>query len=598
MSEARSPDDDVRRIDTFRDTIDRIVTAFAVLVVVALTVFMPLFLVLIWVALALAVFTRSLRAVMPVLLANRIPSEKIPRGPTGDGAHDDRDAAYRFYLLGPAWQDCRRAAAVSRGELAKVRRSARVWARQVLRAEARRHVLLPLWLAALAGLTLTAGAWVVAVGITAGLCLFLGLLSLAVWSVAVGAFIAADWLISFSRRIHIFCPYPPEYSEIKQPRYECPGEECGETHKWLHPSSAGGLWHRCRCGTLLPTLIVLGRHRLQARCSDCNNPLPRRVGTVRIQTIPFVGGTAAGKSTLMALMLRDLRSLAVDRGARVMFARQDDAEEQESALASLDCGQPLRATQTRLPTAVAVDVRARRERGRILSLFDVAGEVYGSRDKVANLRYLRYTKSLVVVIDPLALPAITDFVGTAIRGRPLNSVQAEFRADDPASVLERVISDVLKYRQHRPPLSRIAIVVTKADIIADSPLAPPGGEPDDIRRWLIDVAGVGNLVEMAEGAAREVRYAFSRLDSASIDRGELLAWTAVLDTWRSGIVTQPSYDEEPLPARKRRVGMTPPSYLCGRLTILVASGLGALAALTGALAAAFILFRSLYGWLW
>jgi hypothetical protein len=507
------------------------------------------------------------------------PVSVPPLGPAigspGDGDADADEPAYRQYLLSQVWTDWWM---IARTIVPRVRdRAARA-----ITATTRKLLgglygffTFPLWLAICAGIVLAAVP-IAVLGVA--LTLLYGLVAgagLAGWLGCVLVLAAVERGFMAYGRILQTCPHPFCYSRIALPVYECPS--CGARHRRLAPNQWGAVRHVCRCGARLPTTIPFGRFRLSAYCPYCSGRLPDRIGRVRVEPLPFVGGPAAGKTTFMFLAIRAVSRRAHSAGGRVAFVEPRHARAYAGALAEFRRGGQLAKTGPELPLATMVDVEMPGLGRRLLYLYDPAGEHFTGATQVESLRYLDHGEALLFVVDPFALPEVRRTLSDDERERVAKA--AATSEEDPADTLQRVLNE-LRSRPDRGRQKRVAVVLTKADLIVQTTIGGTLGEfgPDvrewDVRAWL-DGLGVGNTTRTLDQVAGQVRYFASGLDTDPTAVAELLGWVTGLTL--NGHT--PRHAEEPdVPAtvlrepwapRGRPAEYVPASYQVGRGAILV-----------------------------
>jgi hypothetical protein len=197
--------------------------------------------------------------------------------------------------------------------------------------------------------------------------------------------------------------------------------------------------------------------------------------------------------------------------------------------------------------------------------------MFSSELRTARLGYLGQIRSLLVIVDPSAISELRELVGTP---------SADGSAPtEPDEVLRAVLLTITK---KRGPLDRIAVVVTKGDLLEHS----IAGRPDksDVRAWLI-ARGLGAMVNLVEQNARQdVRYAVSDLtvhDTVAA-RADLLLWLAHEDRSRSSLGRRETGDrlnlggsnagDPPLVYRAGRAGMMA-SFIVGSLAVPVAAAI-------------------------
>ncbi|WP_062443631.1 TRAFAC clade GTPase domain-containing protein [Herbidospora daliensis] len=482
------------------------------------------------------------------------------------GPPEGAEPAYRHYLVSQVWHDwwsvLAGAVPVVDGRVRRVVRALT----KLLMSDERRYVLFPLWLAVVAGLLAALlPLSVVALLVTAAY-LVTAVTGLLAWLAFVGVLRGAEQSVMLLRRILQACPYPGCYARIARPIYACPS--CGAQHRALRPDRNGAFRHVCRCGARLPTTILLGRHRLRALCPHCGRTLPGKIGKVRVEPVPLVGGPDAGKTTFLAVAVDALRETS---GAR--FVDQGDEQTFLRLRNQLAAG-TMTKTGTQPPKAVILDVSA-----RILYLFDPSGEHYTGASRVEAMGYLAHGEAMVLLIDPFALPAVQDSLVPADRELLAAGGVVPSR-EDPADTVHRVRNE-LSSRADGGHQRRIAVVVTKGDLLDRTTTGQ--GAAADPRAWLTTM-GMGNLVRDLANRGSEVRYTTSGLPPKPDE-------IAGLVTWLTGLTGERKADGaagEPWRPGSRPAGRPPLSYTVVRRLLFAASALLS----AGAVAAAILWFTT------
>ncbi|MES9608634.1 hypothetical protein [Actinomadura sp. NPDC000929] len=499
--------------------------------------------------------------------------------------------AYRHYLLGQVWRDWW---TISRTVVPQVYRTARgvvLRLTRTLLGGPWGFFVFPVWLALCAGIVaaaVPAAVFVLALTILYGLVAAVGLAS---WLACVLVLAAVERVFMGYARILQTCPHPFCYERIGLPEYACPS--CGARHRRLSPGAGGAFRHVCRCGARLPTTVPLGRFRLAAYCPHCGGRLPERIGRVRVEPLPFVGGPAAGKTTFMVLGIRALHARARAVHGRLSFVEQRHAQAYAGAIREFQRGGRLAKTGPELPLATMVDVELPGRARRILYLFDPAGEHYTGATEVESLRYLDHSEALLFVVDPFALPQLR----RSLTGdeRELVDEAAASSEEDPADTLQRVLNE-LRSRPDQGRQKRVAVVVTKTDLLLRTEIGR-GLDPDAGPRAWLDRVGLGNTVRTLDQVAAEVRYFASGLDTEPAAVADLLGWVTGLpaadaaDGARAPADVPPEPPgtaplRAPWPVRGRDAGRVPAGYQAGRWAVLAGVSVLTVATIAGALVAA------------
>ncbi|WP_225993618.1 TRAFAC clade GTPase domain-containing protein [Actinomadura rudentiformis] len=501
------------------------------------------------------------------------------------------EVSYRHYLLAQVWRDWWAIARkVVPGIWNRALGALTLLTQTFLLGGLWGFFTLPFWLALCAGIVAAA---VPAVVLGVALTVLYGVVAaigLAGWLVCVLVLAAVERLFMAYGRILQTCPHPFCYEKVGLPVYECPG--CGARHPRLTPGSGGAFRHVCRCGARLPTTVPLGRFRLAAYCPHCGGRLPERIGRVRVEPLPFVGGPAAGKTTFMFLGIRALHARASAVDGRLAFVEQRHAQAYAGAIREFQRGGQLAKTGPELPLATMVDVELPGRARRILYLFDPAGEHYTGATEVESLRYLDHGEALLFVVDPFALPQVRRSLTDDERGVVEGSAASS--EEDPADTLQRVLNE-LRSRPDRGRQRRVAVVVTKTDLLERTEIGRPLLNGADLRGWLGEV-GLGNTVRTLDQVAGHVRYLGSGLATDPADVAGLLGWVSGLPvngasadrpaTPAAGEVPGTAPLRSPWPVRGRDASRVPLGYQLGRWAVLAGLSVLMIAALTASVVVA------------
>lgn len=264
----------------------------------------------------------------------------------------------------------------------------------------------------------------------------------------------------------IFVRCPACYAQMRIPIHVCP--TCATEHSRLWPSVYGVFSHRCtKCDTRLPTLDLLGRSEIVKKCEACKRPMNKQVGRLINVHIPVIGGPSTGKSNLIFMATRELiESYARPRGYTIDFPDELDKMEYEKNLAEFDSGRPLAKTPDIAPQAYNLALKRPGERlGRIIYLYDAAGEAYIDKDNTILQRYYDYVDALIFVVDPFSIETFRreheseiDTMKLALRPSTLAVMDAYGRMIE---VLEQSVGLRPGSRFPHP----IAVVVSKVDAL-------------------------------------------------------------------------------------------------------------------------------------
>jgi Double-GTPase 2 len=426
------------------------------------------------------------------------PAAGPPRHHTSDG----REPAYEQYLFGQAGRDL--GLALSR-VITRMRPDVAGAAARIMRSEAIGPVIAEtlggklLGVAFLCGLlvgTVTGALFVAAIAATQiviALCLIgLGLL-------AIQALRGVDSGLLRVRGIRMTCPKC--YRRISYPSYRCPG--CGAWHHDVRPGRYGVLRRRCGCGDQsMPTLLILGSYRMTAFCpyEGCEVKLAKDSGTAAEFMLPIFGGPNVGKTRLMTIIVMNLADNAAGQGITVEFADEATVRRYSELSPAITRGEPTRQTVQELPRAYSLYITPAAGPRRIVHLFDAPGEKFCDSDKLEMLQYHKEAGTYLFVIDPLSIERVWAALPSARREalKPLRGNRS------PVYVLEQLI---LTVRGMGVDLkrTRLAVAVSKADVLAGERANVPEEGSSAIERWLDDM-DLDHMVRSMRHTFREVRF--------------------------------------------------------------------------------------------
>ena len=337
------------------------------------------------------------------------------------------------------------------------------------KAKAEDNVVLKYWYYCVYAGAMLAGAfqYVAAMVIVAAF-MVLQFLFLLVWSGSAAVLMAlltiANSLYASYYKIFVRCPTC--YAQMRIPIHVCPS--CATEHSRLWPSVYGVFHHRCaKCNSRLPTLGLLGRDEIVKKCIACSRPMNKRVGQLVNVHIPIIGGPSCGKSNFIFMATRELiESYAKPRKYEIEFPDERDEARYAANLRELGLGRPLAKTPDIAPEAYNLTIRRPGERlGRILYVYDAAGEAYIDKDNTVLQTYYDYVDGIVFIIDPTSIDVYrrkhADWISalhSALRPSTLDVMDAYGRMIE---VLEQSVGLRRGSRFSHP----IAVIISKADAL-------------------------------------------------------------------------------------------------------------------------------------
>jgi len=339
-----------------------------------------------------------------------------------------------------------------------------------MKARYQDNVVLKYWSwAAFAGFKLAGAVQYVAALFIVAVFYFFQVIFLAIWSLLTSVLIvllkAYNFLRSNIYKIYFRCPNC--HKQMSIPIYICPG--CATKHTRLWPSVYGVFRHRCAvCSTKLPTLDLLGRKKIIQRCAhdDCDYPLNEAVGRLVNVHVPIIGGPSVGKSNYLFMAINQfIDSFATPRKYMVEFPDEIHKNHYDSNLKLLSSGVTLLKTPDIVPHAYNLAIKKKKRNiGRIVYLYDAAGEAYQDESETMRQVYFKFIHGLIFVIDPFTIDlyyqkhkAEIEDIRTEVRPGDKNSVMGSY--ERMLTILESSIGLKRGAKLKQP----IAIIVTKTD---------------------------------------------------------------------------------------------------------------------------------------
>lgn len=337
--------------------------------------------------------------------------------------------------------------------------------------------------------------------------------------VMIGVLRVAQAAILHVRRATVHCPTC--FRLVSHPSYRCPG--CQAWHRRIRPGSYGLLRRCCGCGRMsLPTPLLLGSNRMAAYCpnSGCGVRLPELAGSVRETILPVLGGPGAGRTRLVTTLAATLRDntagpgLTLEPADRVTAVRLGDLEDDIASCAST---LPTPAEPAR---AYSFSVTGPARLRRLLHVLDTGGMV-SLDDQIDAHRYLHVADAFLFVIDPLAIEPVWAALGVGRQAQLAAQRAGRPPKDEFDAVTQK--AQELGASLHR---SRLAAVVTKADLLTGADLAGPANDTESIERWLEDM-GQDHLTRCMQNLFGQVRF----FTTAAADSGPWAGNVAGLARW-------------------------------------------------------------------
>jgi len=435
----------------------------------------------------------------------------LPVLPPPDRHTEGRDPAWPHYLYGPALTDYQQSVRLG-FLLPKSRFQHHEWWIRTRFFRGSVPWMLswpiggPLWLGFVFGTVL--GAISLAI---------MAVFQFAIWLVLAGsAFLLLQALRGLDtvrlriKGIRLFCPSC--HQKVVYPVYACPS--CGRRHHDVRPGPYGVLTRKCACGTRMPTLLLLGSSSLDAYCPLCSEPMAERLGTAAEFVLPVLGAPSSGKTRLMLALMTVLRGGGGSGGASAEFADDPSRKSYEKFVPALHTGADTWKTvmQADAPLRGYSLYVTAGGTTRLLYLFDPAGEVTETSERMQAQRYLSAAKTFVFTLDQLSIDPVWQSLEVPDRAR-----NRRYRSEQPPGFVFAQILSGIESLGVDPKRARLAVALTKQDLVRDR---VPDDDGDAIRAWLESPEiGLDNMVRSMRHAFAEIRFfrTSSRLEDGVID---------------------------------------------------------------------------------
>jgi hypothetical protein len=335
----------------------------------------------------------------------------------------------------------------------------------------------------------------------------------------IGVLRVAEAAVLRGRRITVHCPAC--FRSVSHPSYRCSG--CQARHQRISPGRYGLLHRRCGCGGMsLPTPLLLGRYRMAAHCPDpgCGVRLPELAGAIPEIILPVLGGPRAGRTRLVTALAATLRDSTAGPGPTLAPADQVTAVRLSDLEDDIASGTSTLPTPAEPARAYSLSVTGPARLRRLLHVLDTGGMV-SLDDQTDARRYLRVADTFLFVIDPLAIGP----VWAALSAERQAELAARRAARPPKDEFDAVMQKAQELGASLRT-SRLAAVVTKADLLAGADLEGPPDDNEPIERWLEDM-GQDHLTRCMRHLFGHVRF----FTTATADGGPWAGSLASLARW-------------------------------------------------------------------
>ncbi|EIV94661.1 hypothetical protein [Frankia sp. QA3] len=295
------------------------------------------------------------------------------------------------------------------------------------------------------------------------------------------------------------------YRVTVTPSYRCSNPTCTTVHHDVRPGPLGIVRRRCGCGTSIPATVGSAARHLVTVCPFCLHDVPKGSGTRRVLPLPVIGAVGAGKTQFLSSGTVELEKRAKLLSGSLMPISPVAETFLKTAAAAAARGQRMTPTvwQDRpegVPLLLSLSGRELE-----LQLMDSSGENFAYLERAQALGYIDTADLLLFILDPLALPKVTELLKLANKSGTV-SIAVGDQEDSYASVVDRLRAEHVRLRS-----KSLAIVVTKVDVLQALPGAEGivPGDGDSIRSWL--------KTNGADGFIRRVDQDFTHVCYFAVD---------------------------------------------------------------------------------
>ncbi|MFD0203681.1 MULTISPECIES: TRAFAC clade GTPase domain-containing protein [Saccharothrix] len=441
------------------------------------------------------------------------PNARQVKSPEGKRTAD-AEPAWEFYLMGQAWRDVQHVHSAGAKSLwaAVVERSKVLRERHFVHPDEAHAKANPRWRGVIGyfgvgvGLVLAVPVLLLA---SVSAVSVLGVLLL----VSLGTLYvlrAVDTVVLRVRGIRMTCNTCG--LRVTFALYGCPG--CKTLHGNVRPGRYGMLYRRCRCGMTFPSLMVLtalvrrpGRKpTLWCPHSDTPHQLSDDSGSTPEIVLPVFGATSAGKSQLITVFIIALEAIATRSSGKFAYADQSTRDRATNARLTLETkGEPGKTKAVNrdggvVAPAYSLRVKPRRGQGKLVHVFDAAGEIFDGVRQVQELEYFKIARTFVFVIDPMSIKAVWE----TFEERRKEELKDRRAQPEPFATFNDTVSTMTSMGIDMRKV-HLAVAVSKADLIRHLLDDVDTEDPVAIRAWL-ETLEQGNLTRAMDLNFKEVSY--------------------------------------------------------------------------------------------
>ena len=282
-----------------------------------------------------------------------------------------------------------------------------------------------------------------------------------------------------------------------EPIYECP--TCGAEHKKLYPNEYGIFSHTCQCGEELSTF---SKKDLVTKCNKCKTNLSKEFINTNKLFIPIIGAPSAGKTNFMFGVVRNLiEKYKFNKGYDVSFIDNNTQATYEKVIKDIQSGILPNKTIESNVKAFNLAFKKDNKTKWTLYLYDGAGEIYRSEDKINLQKYTKHSSGIVFIIDPFSINIVKEKYKNKLSKIGYNGSNQD-SIDDILSRLIHSLEKILNLKKSEKYPKPLAVIINKIDELENEII---NNNPDEARKQL-EEWGQHRFLQMLDTKFKDVRF--------------------------------------------------------------------------------------------
>ena len=257
------------------------------------------------------------------------------------------------------------------------------------------------------------------------------------------------------------CPYCYSGYDKRKIKYVCPdcGTEAAPTGKEPIKCQSG------HCGGLATKRVC--------PVQLCERDIPRMALDTPNLLFSIIGVSTSGKTDYITTMLDELLNIEELRLAMSHQTNETRDHQKNNKRNLYELGIPNQATDRGYAVSQIWYIRnlAQARRGSVpaytFTIYDGSGEDHNEDMTLAQ--YIKSSEAFIIVLDPLILDRVQDFVDPAVMGNSNRNTENTFNANEIVESLVNRIKEIKGIPATKPINMPVAVVLTKFDTIMNHP---------------------------------------------------------------------------------------------------------------------------------